>query len=184
MKAQPTSPIEAFVMSLPGSIERSEKQGQQEVVENTLIPKDIGNGSLADLLRLGFTMVNEDADELFYEMRLPESWKLVADPEHSMYSYILDSTGAKRASLFYKAAFYDRRADLSFLVRYQVNAYDSVENEPDHFAVSVYDNKEGKVVKSFGTRPHKDYDNPKPQEARDWLAATYPEHRNPFAYWD
>jgi hypothetical protein len=40
---------------------------------------------------------------------LPPGWKVVPT-DHSMWSDLVDAKGEKRASIFYKAAFYDRDA--------------------------------------------------------------------------
>lgn len=44
-------------------------------------------------------------------VELPDGWKKVGT-NHDMHSDLVDETGKVRASIFYKAAFYDRRADM------------------------------------------------------------------------
>ena len=50
-------------------------------------------------------------DALFQYVTLPEGWHK-QPTEHSMWSHLLDDKDRKRASIFYKAAFYDRSAQL------------------------------------------------------------------------
>lgn len=50
--------------------------------------------------------------DLFFDVRLPEGWR-IEPTEHSMYTNLVDANGWVRASIFYKAAFYDRKASIS-----------------------------------------------------------------------
>lgn len=51
-------------------------------------------------------------DPLFRVATLPPGWS-IKPTDHSMWSDLCDDTGRKRAAIFYKAAFYDRRAFIS-----------------------------------------------------------------------
>lgn len=51
-------------------------------------------------------------DPLFLRAKLPEGW-VVKGLDHAMHSSILDADGFERVMIFYKAAFYDRRAHAS-----------------------------------------------------------------------
>lgn len=90
-----------------GYITGMEAAGQRELVASEQLPKD---GPWDDLIALGFTRgQGNDADDLFVNATLPEGWR--KEPtDHSMWSQIVDARGIKRVSVFYKAAFYDRRA--------------------------------------------------------------------------
>ena len=91
-----------------GQIERQEARGQQELVASTQLPVD-GSEDLA-VLALGIKFGERAAgDELFREATLPKGWTKQAT-DHAMWSEIVDETGKVRASVFYKAAFYDRSA--------------------------------------------------------------------------
>jgi hypothetical protein len=61
-------------------------------------------------MSLGFTFGDPDPDDpLFMPATLPEGWK--REPaDHDMWSYVVDDLGRQRAAVFYKAAFYDRKA--------------------------------------------------------------------------
>src|SRR5690606_27100508 len=56
-------------------------------------------------------------DDLFVYVTLPEGWTRQGT-SHDMHSDLLDNKGRKRAGIFYKAAFYDRRADLRVIPRF------------------------------------------------------------------
>lgn len=89
-------------------IEEMEARGARQVVASDKIPTDAPWARLAEL---GF--VRGDAvygDELFTHVKLPEGWRREGTG-HSMHTDIVDERGVPRVGIFYKAAFYDRRAD-------------------------------------------------------------------------
>lgn len=104
-----------LVASTAGGIEAQEAQGQRSFVESETLPVSVdgheygGDAALADM---GFELGPEVADDpIFRYAKLPDGWK--KEPaEHSMWSKIVDETGRERISIFYKAAFYDRRAEM------------------------------------------------------------------------
>lgn len=90
-----------------GGIESQEARGQQELVNAEVLP---AQGDWEALEAIGIKKGRSvDDDPLFVEATLPEGWKKKAT-EHSMWSMVVDETGKERASIFYKAAFYDRAA--------------------------------------------------------------------------
>lgn len=103
----------ANVPAFPGTpgfsayIQGQEAAGQRELVTSTRFPAE---APIADLEALGFTFGPVDEhDPLFRTATLPEGWRREGSG-HAMWSYILDDKGRRRVSIFYKAAFYDRRA--------------------------------------------------------------------------
>lgn len=100
--------IENFrIAATPGGIEAQEKAGQAITNAQETLPKECPR---AELEKLGFVF-GEDYDELFVNVKFPEGWKKQAT-DHPMWSDLVDPSGKKRAAIFYKAAFYDRRADM------------------------------------------------------------------------
>lgn len=100
--------IENFMAaSTPGGIEKQEAQGQKDFVISTHLPIDCPRQKLE---KLGFEF-GEKVDDIFVEVKMPKGWKKLAT-EHSMWSELIDDKGKVRASIFYKAAFYDRSAFL------------------------------------------------------------------------
>lgn len=96
-----------------GAILRQEAEGQRQLVNSDKLPTDMGGpGAQAEFEALGFTFGAEvPGDPLFRTATLPAGWTRQAS-DHSMHSHILDQHGRRRVGVFYKAAFYDRRADM------------------------------------------------------------------------
>lgn len=90
------------------AIEAQEARGQKELVESQHLPTH----GLHEVARvLGIKVIDRvDGDDMFSRVELPEGWKVEPVPDHSMWSRLVDSNGVERAAVFYKAAFYDRRA--------------------------------------------------------------------------
>ncbi len=104
---------EAMVVGASGMVENEEKSGQASLVESDTLPTDISpaNGK-AILETAGVKFLGVvDGDALFQHVELPQGWKKVAT-DNPMRSKLVDDKGLVRAAIFYKAAFYDRRADM------------------------------------------------------------------------
>lgn len=94
-------------------IEGQERAGSRQLVNSDRLPSDHGDD--APWLELGFTFGEADPDDpLFMPATLPEGWKRQAT-DHSMGSVIVDTLGRERVSIFYKAAFYDRKAHMNLV---------------------------------------------------------------------
>ncbi|MFE6000377.1 hypothetical protein ACFQ6C_26510 [Streptomyces sp. NPDC056454] len=101
------------------AIEEQERAGQAQLVNSDRLPTD-RQGSAAEYEALGFTFGDPDpGDPLFAPATLPEGWTCQAS-DHDMWSHLVDEHGRRRASIFYKAAHYDRRAfmDLTTVAGY------------------------------------------------------------------
>lgn len=185
----------------PGGIERQEREEQQRMVKSSRLPKSLKTyGWPAELsgmdrfevlqTKLGIVK-RAEYDDLFYTVDLPPGWELRGS-DHAMWSYLHDDKGRKRASIFYKGAFYDRKADWSLDRRYYASlVYDT----PNHLfekgariTYGVWDNDGEKVLfkGEFYDRNAKDW--PKQdaieKDAHDWLKEHFPDFANPFAYWE
>ena len=177
--------------ALPGSIEAQEKEGQRQLAASNQLPKK-GNCNYKEVEAkpiyeaMGIKVLGDSAgDPLFVDVELPEGWK-IQPTGHDMWSYLLDQNGHKRAGIFYKAAFYDRRADVTFEPRY-VAKQEYFEKEANGNTstriVHVWDNKESKSL--YQTEKHGYSDSEKHWEAaKQWLQEHFPEHSDPLAYWD
>ena len=185
----------------PGGIQAQKRAGQIAFVANETLPIKC-NGMRKQIESLGIEY-GEPVDDLFVSVKLPDGWQKVA-ADHSMYSDLVDAKGRKRASIFYKAAFYDRRADMSLVRRYTYG-YEPVggyTEDGSSQSSSVYG-----YVKDLATdeviwctaqaleRP----DDSAPREehlafydakdalvasAKDWLNDQFPDWEDPLAYWD
>jgi hypothetical protein len=94
-----------------------ESAGQRQLVNSDRLPAEGPMGSSVDddLRALGFTLGDPDPDDpLFRPVTLPEGWRREGS-DHAMWSYILDERGIRRVAVFYKAAFYDRKAHVSVI---------------------------------------------------------------------
>jgi hypothetical protein len=175
----------AMVASTPGGIERQEKAGQGELVNSTNMPLEL-RPSREAFETVGFTF-GEALDDVFMKATLPTGWKREAS-EHAMHSYILDEQGRKRVEVFYKAAFYDRRADAGLIGRYSVQSC-----YPDNpSGEGLAEDEIRHVVFDGGTEIHRmpvckrsDWSAREPSEkaARAWLAERFPRADDPTAYW-
>lgn len=121
------------------AIERSEAAGQAELVAPQLLPADMC-GDRAAFERLGIVFGDPvDGDPLFLNATLPPGWSREGS-DHAMWSYVLDERGRRRISVFYKAAFYDRRAYMKLEPRVDVTYRESDD------AYAVIDNATGKTL--------------------------------------
>lgn len=84
-----------------------EAEGQRQVVASQMLPWDMQPDRKA-FMDLGFVL-SLPVDDLFCEAVLPEGWTK-APTDHDMWSKIVDERGIERVAIFYKAAFYDRKA--------------------------------------------------------------------------
>lgn len=187
----------ALISSTPGGIEAQEARGQQDFVASETLPIIISYGNRRDFEDMGIVF-GEDADDLFRYVQLPDGWR--KEPtDHSMHSHLLDEKGRKRASIFYKAAFYDRSANLSISRRFSycsepVRGYDDPDYRTSKWEAVVTDCE--KVVWSSDEKLEPQPDGREASlewyDAKDelahlgkaWLEEHYPDWRDPTAYWD
>lgn len=108
----------SFGNIFPGSIEAQESKGQRELVNSSQLPRNANpySGIVAKdaYEKMGIKVIGESkGDDLFYDVILPNGWALKAT-DHSLWSELFDGDGKKRASIFYKAASYDRKSHIDF----------------------------------------------------------------------
>jgi hypothetical protein len=86
-----------------------EAAGQRQLVNSSVLPSEMRGGREA-FEALGFVFGEPvDGDPLFIAATLPDGWEKRGS-DHDMWSYIYDADGNQRVAVFYKAAFYDRKA--------------------------------------------------------------------------
>jgi hypothetical protein len=170
----------ALIASTPGGIERQEAEGQRTLVESAMLPKEIRGTTREQLTAQGFKF-GADVDELFVACELPPGWKK-SGTSHSMHSDLLDHLGRKRAGIFYKAAFYDRRADMHMNRRFNVEQFH--EGSRAGYSRCVVTDGDA-IVFDSGEWKDEDYAHGERLRANceQWLNATHPEWRDPLAYW-
>lgn len=163
-------------------IENMEASGQKQLVASTSLPSELlDNGcdgeAKAMLVSWGFVFSDPDpSDPLFMPATLPPGWTK-AGTDHDMWSDVLDDQGRKRIGVFYKAAFYDRKAHMRINARYRED-YTSGATYDDDITIKVIDSKTGKELASF-TGPHRETSD----KGRDFLTAHQDDWRNP-KHWD
>lgn len=178
----------AIAASTPGGIEAQEAAGQRDLCESFQLPRQMSGCTIEQLHLLGFE-VGDVVDELFRAAKLPPGWTIVAT-EHSMHSDLVDQLGRRRGGVFYKAAFYDRKAFLTLLPRFSVDTFITVdeegrrdENEGGFHATAVMDGN----VEAYraGHVPRHDYAGMDALERKavDWLESNRPDWQNRMAYW-
>lgn len=171
----------ALIANAPGGIRRQEAEGQKALVERCMLPKEITGATIEELTSIGFKF-GEDIDELFIACELPAGWRKQAT-DHSMNSDLVDDQGRKRGHLFYKAAFYDRRADLTILRRFNIDEAVSGQVNERRFRIVVRDGDD--VIFDAGERRFGDIEESIALRAacEQWLDQHHPEWRNQLAYW-
>lgn len=190
------NPLLTFLLTAPaGGIEAQEAQWQRELEQSDTLPTTIGRydafDSKAILVDAGVEFLGPVPDDpIFQFVRLPKGWKKRAT-EHAMWSDLLDEQGRVRAAIFYKAAFYDRRAHMTLLSRFTVRRDYDREDVENKAVAMAFDMATGKAVMTIvsGTLPddgQEKYEVSKRvvAEVVAWLDAKYPEWKNPGKYWD
>jgi hypothetical protein len=188
-----SDPYEIIAMGIkcenPGrAIELMEIQGQMELCRSTELPTD-GSGHPA-FSKMGVTFgPPHEKDPLFCDATIPEGWS-IRPTNHSMWSDLVDDRGRIRASIFYKAAYYDRKAHMRPCRRYFCGP--DLPTDVTRRSV-VRDNGTDEIIFStdFITKPPEGYTrdylaacDAMDSEATAWINEHLPEWEDPSAYWD
>ena len=146
-------------------------------------PHGLTHAQVAAALGIEF---GKTVDRVFIEAALPDGWKIVPT-SHAMWSDLVDDKGRKRAAIFFKAAFYDYNAHISFSCRYVIDGYVNVEvNGVKMRKCQVIDKATDKPLWTSEAAGNRDYDKQDAHrdQAKVWLDANYPKHNDPFSYWN
>lgn len=187
------------------AIENQEKRGQSSMISNRRLPKKTNycsgyqNQNDIDFTKkqyekMGIEIV-DDYDDLFWSVKLPKGWQ-IKPTSHPMWNEVFDDKGRKRATFFYKAAFYDRDAFTNFETRYTI-CVDHIADSADYNAWRKSDccgfvKDCDKVIYSTKTKPsYEDYskqenevEKPLRKELETYMAEHYPNYKDVNAYWD
>jgi len=95
----------------PAAIMQQEARGQHELINSIQLPVEVrGNKELLESAGVEFGEPLK-GDLLFCNAKLPEGWeKRAVKDADARWSELVDDSGVVRATIFYKAAFYDRYA--------------------------------------------------------------------------
>lgn len=182
----------------PGGIEAQEAQGQRTFVASQTLPRDHQYNTQEDFESLGFVF-GEPVDDLFVSCQFPAGW--TKQPTgHSLWSDIVDDKGRKRASVFYKAAFYDRSSFVTLNSRYHISkapveGYDKADNmgRRSMWTGKVIDSADGtaiyetELLDASLIKDDRDYyraTDSLSDEAAIWAKENIPMYRDPLAYWN
>lgn len=177
------------------AIYQQEAAGQESFAQSETLPTDMSEVARNALEKSGvkFLGIIED-DPIFQYVELPEGWQK-KPTSHSMYTDLVDANGKKRASIFYKAAFYDRSARLNIERRFCIQIDYQRLREERIAQARVHDVEE--VIFTSQEVSFEDASDPTvkyqlqdiaveeaKEEARKWLEENYPEWEDPSMYWN
>lgn len=177
----------------PNGIEKQEAAGQQDLLMSDYLPRQCLYCTKEQLEAMGIRF-GDDIDDLFVSVTLPSGWTKQAT-DQSMWSDLVDDKGRIRASIFYKAAFYDKNAHISLQQRfsYSISPCDAegeaVErSNATHGRVTINDKglPTNCIIHTVGIYERDDYQSQSSlfTEAKAWLNENYPDWKDPMAYWD
>jgi hypothetical protein len=191
---------DAMIRGPSGSIEAMEARGTQQLAKSSVLPskglvKDkTGRADFCEWAeKCGIKVLGPvEGDDLFVNVELPPGWKQECT-DHSMHNDLVDERGRKRAGIFYKAAFYDRKADIRpesrFHATYECNR-DDFEDKRCWPVVKDCGEEiwKGEILEPAPSPWNPDGDPCMQMEiarkrAREWLEERYPDHEDLNAYW-
>ena len=173
------------------AILQQKADGQRSFTTSDTLPTRMSEDDRNVLEQAGVVFGDQvNGDEMFTYVTLPAGWKKVAT-DHSMWSNLVDDKGRTRASMFYKAAFYDRRAHLNTSRRFSIG----IDYDRSDKGVIVMFVTDGGDIKVFTTKEYsytgeqyrEDYNTQHGtaiDEVNAWLKENYPNWEDASAYWD
>lgn len=207
--------VEGMVVGPSAMIIGQEAEGARSMVVNDVLPRQgtierhmFDELSKEQIESLGFVL-GEPRDRLFINATFPPGWTKMPSG-HNLYTYLLDEQGRQRATIMYKAAFYDEDAWISWRQRFQIGQdYIYADNDPEHnnrpvaTRITIIDNGEqtkvvgemkGKIITTYPDRPHYsvainrgeaiELSDKDMNDAKAWLEERYPDYKNSFPYWN
>jgi len=177
-------------------IQAQEARGQQDAVNSDQLPTRGLLGADRPVWEAMGIKIRDDLptkDSLFTFVELPKGWKKVAT-DHSMWNNVVDNKGRVRASFFYKAAFYDRDANIHPVRRFTIERNYERKDTDDLIEMQVRDAKkavfsvEAPMPKKDGRRDYSASEEVEKElraKCAQWLVDNgYPDYNSCTAYWD
>lgn len=175
-------------MSASQIVEGIERAAVSEVEsETTELPTDISKEGVAILKGWGVKFIGpKPDDDVFQLVNLPKGWTFKRHGDNGYHFALRDQNGRTRGSMFYKAAFYDRSANMYVCRRLQAcSEYgeDGTDQEGKKFGAIKDSN--GKILWR-GTVVARDLleKDPAREEAEKVLKEAYPNSDDFNALWD
>lgn len=180
----------AMVALTPGGIEAQEKDGQLTEASRQTLPIE-QSPSREAFEKVGFEF-GAELDEVFMEASFPDGWRKVPT-DHSMWTDLVDGDGRVRGSIFYKAAFYDRKGHCRLSRRFSIGQH----YEDDGRVIVRLEDGAGKVNWDEVVLPCPDWGGDRETalaaadaidaasvEMEQRLRREFPEFEEVTAYWD
>lgn len=164
-----------------------EAAGQRSFISSGTLPRKMSPEDRLALETAGVKFGEPvPGDDLFVYAELPTGWKLQGID--NLHSDLLDEQGRKRAGIFYKAAFYDRRTHLHVIRRFFVHIDNTIEGIVTYVAYDggidkfTYSKPYGR--KKYGWR-YKRSHKLAWKECNKWFRQNgFPQWENAGMYWD
>lgn len=178
-----TFTVMGLAIGVPEAIHLQERQGQAQVLASTQLPAPCRPEHRAALEAAGVVFGDPTpGDPLFVSATLPTGWRKVGT-DHAMHTSVVDARGRKRASIFYKAAFYDRRADLTASPRFAATTKEAEGGTVPIVTDGGAEVWRGPLCSKVPGSPWADHEAAHAM-AEAWLNERYPDWRLLTAYWD
>ena len=173
-------------------VENMEREGHEKAIRQGLMPKEMCPAK-EEWEKIGFVFKEID-DDLMYSVTLPEGWSRRMT-DHDMHSEIVDANGLVRGTMFYKASFYDRKANMVLLPRYKIT-YKHDDLDDNSYVTTIYFGNEnemlyvaGEVLERYDASVEEFYvaqeERRRLEEAcKAYALENYPDYDSEFAYWD
>lgn len=166
-----------------------ERDGQRGLVQSQArLPKMMDDEDRKALKKAGVKFGKVQDDGLFVQAKLPPGWR-VLPTDHALWSDLVDDRGRKRASVFYKAAPWDRNASLRASCRYGIDVAHLVDDRSRGVVrdgrriIHVTDVVRNDPIEDIRADKGKFASDKARQAAADWLMARFPKCSDPSAYW-
>lgn len=114
--------------------------------QNVELPSDVSLSDRDILIKWGVQFGKTvENDRMFRYAVLPAGWS-IKRTDHSMWSNLVDDRGVVRGNIFYKAAFYDRSANMKVAERYRIEAQYPCPAIGEQRSVTLTDTDTGEVL--------------------------------------
>jgi len=177
-------------------IEAQEARGQRDACNSDQLPtKGLLGADRPVWEAMGIKILDDQpcTDSLFTFVELPKGWKK-QPTDHSMWNNLVDDKGRVRGSFFYKAAFYDRDANIHPVRRFSIERNYERKDTDDLIEMQVRDSKkavfsvEAPMPKKDGKRDYQASEQVEKElrgQCAQWLIDNgFPDYNNVSAYWD
>lgn len=175
----------------PNAIEAQEARGQRELESSTQLPSEGSNDPAWAKMGVIFGEPTR-GDPLFRSATLPAGWTKKAT-DHSMWLKLYDEKGRERARIFYKAAFYDRKAHIRPTRRFDARSVYVEGRGLDHLQYEVTDCARQVFVTDVvfqkcetpeDWEKAREIEKVQRQACIDWVSSRFPQWEDAAAHWD